>query len=119
MLTDPCCLLCLQAEVGTLIEEAKALTAKVRELEDLTKVKDDEIKILKKETKRLNNYIEKLLGMVSITQPNHLPCVLSKHDNSRNAPTICIDHEGRRAHGGGQAEDLRAGTRESASEGQV
>ena len=61
-----------------MIEEAKALTAKVRELEDLTKVKDDEIKILKKETKRLNNYVEKLLGMVSsIThQPNRLPpCV--------------------------------------------
>jgi hydroxymethylglutaryl-CoA reductase len=56
----------LQAEVGTLIEEAKALTTKVHELKDLTKVKDNKIKILKKETKRLNNYIEKLLGMVSL-----------------------------------------------------
>jgi len=55
----------LRNEVDTLVEEAKALTAKVRELEDLMKVKDDEIKILKKETKRLNTYVEKLLGLIA------------------------------------------------------
>jgi hypothetical protein len=45
------------------------------------KVKDDEIRVLKKETKRLNNYVEKLLGMVrtALTRPprSHPPSLLA------------------------------------------
>lgn len=47
-----------------MVEEAKCLTAKVHQLEDMVKAKDDEIKVLKKETRRLNCYVEQLLCMV-------------------------------------------------------
>jgi len=54
----------LRHEVERLIEEARLLIEKVRDLEQILKGKDDEIRALKEETRRLNSYVEQLLAMV-------------------------------------------------------